>query len=72
LAYNRAQAIERDEASAATEEAIEPGAHLASPPCGRRRTAGFQIGVEPPEQRADTLLRGAVQIGEGVELMDQP
>ena len=66
------QAIERDEASAATEDAIEPGAHLAASPSGRRRTVGFQIGVEPPNQCADPLLRGAVQIGEGVELVNQP
>jgi hypothetical protein len=47
------QAIERDEASAATEDAIEPRTHLAALPSGRRRTVGFQIGVEPPNQCAE-------------------
>jgi hypothetical protein len=63
------QAIERDEAGAATEDAIEPSAHLAAPPRGWCHAIGLQISVEPPDQRADALLRGAVQIGEGVELM---
>ena len=66
------KAIERDEAGAAAEDAIEACAHLAAPPRGWRRTIRFEIGVELPDQRADTLLRSAVQIGEGVELMDQP
>ena len=66
------QTIERDEAGAATEDAIEPGTHLAAPLRGRRRTVGLQISVEPPDERADALLRDAVQIGEGVKLVDQP
>ena len=30
---------------------------------------GFQISIEPPDQRADTLLRDALLLGERVELM---
>ena len=28
--------------------------------------------IEPPDQAAQPLLRGAVLVGEGVELVDQP
>jgi hypothetical protein len=66
------QAIERNEAGAVAEDAIEARVHLTAPPQGRRRAIRFEIGVELPDQRTDALLRGAVQIGEGVELMDQP
>ena len=66
------QAIERNEAGAATEDAIEAGTHLAAASGGRRRAIGLQVGVKLPDQCADALLRDAVQIGEGVELMDQP
>ena len=54
------QAIEGDEAGAATEDAIEASAHLTASPCGGCRAVGLQIGVEPPNERADALLRGVV------------
>ena len=66
------QSIQRDEAGAAAEDAIEP--------CPQHQTAHFawigsinlEIGVEVPNQRPHLLLCGPLQIGEGVELMHQP
>jgi hypothetical protein len=40
--------------------------------CGRRRAIGLEVGIKPPDRRAYALLRVAVQIGEGVELVHQP
>ena len=65
------QAIECGKTSAATEDAIEAGAHLGAASDCRRRAIGLQIGIEPPDEPADALLCVAVQLGEGVELMHQ-
>ena len=68
----REQAIERDEAGAAAEDAVEAGTQFAAASRGRVGAIRLEISVEPPDQRAHALLRGAVQIGEGVELVHQP
>ena len=66
------QAIERDEAGASTEDALEAGTQFATAPCGGFRAIRLEVIVEPPDQRAHALLRGAVQIGERVEFVHQP
>lgn len=66
------QAIQGGEPGAAREDAIGTGSHLAAS-LGRRRGAErLEIGVEPPDQRADALLCGAMKGGERVEPMHQP
>jgi hypothetical protein len=67
----RQQAIQRDEAGAAAEDAVEAGAKLsAAAGCGVE-TVRFQIGIEPPDQRADTLLRDALIVVESIEFVYQ-
>ena len=66
------QAIERNEAGASTEDALEAGTQFATAPCGGFGAIRLEVIVEPPDQRAHALLRGAVQIGERVEFVDQP
>ena len=66
------QAIERDETCAAVKDTIEAGVHLAAASGGWGGAIGLEVGIEPPDQRADALLGGAVQIGESVELVHQP
>ena len=66
------QAVERGEAGAAAEDAVEPGAQL-----GLRRgvgigAVGLEVGVEPPDQAAHCCLGGAMLVGEGIKLMHQP
>ena len=66
------QAIERDEAGASTEDAVEAGPQFTAPPCRGFGAIRLEVIVEPPDQRAHAFLRGAVQIGERVEFVDQP
>jgi hypothetical protein len=54
------QAIERDEPCAAAKDAIEASAHLAAASGGWGGAIGLEVGIEPPDQRADALLGGAV------------
>lgn len=55
------QTVEGDEAGTSAEDPIEAGAQFATPPGGGVGTIGLEIGIEPPDQRADALLGGAVQ-----------
>ena len=66
------QAIQGDEASALAEDAMKAQPQGAAAFCGGRQAIFFQIGIEAPDQSADTLLGGAVLVGEGIELVDQP
>ncbi len=66
------QAVKSGEAGTAAEDTVEPSAQLAAPSGGRRGAIRLEIGVEPPDQRARALLGGAMQVGEGVEFVDQP
>ena len=66
------QAIERDEAGAPMEDAIEAGTQFATAPRGGFGAIHLEIMVEPPDQRPHALLRCAMQIGEGVQLVHQP
>ena len=68
----REQAIERDEAGASMEDAVETGTQCATAPRSGCRAIHLEIIIEPPDQCAHPLLRGAVQIGEGVQLVHQP
>ena len=68
----REQAIQRDEAGASMEDALEAGTQLATAPRGGVGAIRLEIIVEAPDQRAHALLSGAVQIGEGVQLVYQP
>ena len=66
------QAIQGDEAGALVEDAIKAQPQGAAAFCGGCQAICFQIGIEAPDQSADTLLGGAVLVGEGIELVDQP
>jgi hypothetical protein len=66
------QTIERDEAGASAEDALEPGKQFATALCGGFAAIRLEVSIEPPDQRADAFLRGTVQIGEHVEFVDQP
>ena len=66
------QAIERDEAGASAEDAVESGPQIAAPACGGFGAIRLEVIVEPPDQRAHAFLRGTVQIGERVEFVNQP
>ena len=68
----RQEAIKRDEAGVAAKDAIEAGAKLPATAGRGVEAVRFQISIEPPDQRADTLLRDALLLGERVELMNQP
>ena len=68
----REQAIERDEAGASMEDAVEACAQFATAPRGGGGAIRLEVVVEAPDQRARALLRRAMQIGEGVQLMHQP
>src|SRR2546423_7742711 len=68
----REQAVEGNEARAATEDATEADAKLTAAGWRWAGAVGFQVGVEVPDQRADMLLRGPLLIGESIELMHQP
>lgn len=68
----REQTIEGDEAGAAAKDAVEAGAKPAAATWRRVGAVSFQIGVEPPDRRTDTLLRDTLVIGESVELVHQP
>ena len=66
------QAIEGDEPGAAFEDPIEAGTQLAATARRRVKAVRFQVGVEIPDQRSDTLLADALLLGESVELIDKP
>src|SRR5712675_1182163 len=54
------------------EDALEAGTQLATAPRGGVGAIRLEIIVEAPDQHAHALLSGAVQIGEGVQLVYQP
>src|ERR1700686_1564623 len=64
------QAIERDEAGSALEDAVEPCPHLGLAAARRLTLVGEEVAVEPPDQGAQRLLGPAAVLGEGIELMD--
>ena len=66
------QAIERDEAGAPMEDAIEAGTQFAAAPRGGFGAIRLEVIVKPPDQRTHALLCGAMQIGEAVQLVHQP
>src|SRR6476619_1482523 len=66
------QAIEGGKSGTPVEDAVKTGEHLAAAPGSGRGAISLEIGVKPPDQVAHALLGGAVQIGEGVELVHQP
>ena len=65
------QTVEGDEAGLAREDAIEacPQSDLAL--LGRMKAIGFEIAIEPPDQRTGAALGVALLVGKGVELVDQ-
>ena len=65
------QAVEGNKAGCALEDPIEARPQGGLAPWRRILAVSFQIGIEPPDQRPDALLGGAVAVGEGVELVDQ-
>jgi hypothetical protein len=65
------QPIEHHEAGSSSEDAIETGAQFGPALCGRLLALGFEVGVEPPDQPAHSLLGGVLILGEGVEPVHQ-
>src|SRR5512146_1207288 len=68
----RQQAVERYEAGASVEDTVEAGTQFATASRSGSGAIRLEIIVEAPDQRAHALLRGAMQIGEGVQLVHQP
>ena len=66
------QAVQRDEAGAAKEDTVEPRAQGGSPARAWLEPVGLETGIEIPDQAAHPRLRGAMLVGEGVQLMHQP
>ena len=63
------QAVERGEAGFSLEDAVVAGFEGGPAARIRHGAIGFEIGVEPPDQRANLFLGGPCRFGEGVELM---
>lgn len=63
--------VEPGEPGWPSEDALEAGAQFASPSRRGVCAIGLEVGVEPPDQRAQVLLRRALRIGEGVEPVHQ-
>ena len=68
----RQQAVQRGEAGAAEEDAVEPGPQRASPALARVEPVSLEVGVEVPDQTTNPRLRGAMLVVERVQLMHQP
>ena len=66
------QAIERDEAGAPMEDAIEAGTQFAAAPRRGFGAIRLEVIVKPPDQRTHALPCGAMQIGDAVQLVHQP
>src|SRR5207253_6204273 len=65
------QAVERDEAGLALEDAVEPRPQCGLALFGGSATIGLEITVEVPDQLANGGLGGTVLVGEGIELVNQ-
>jgi hypothetical protein len=66
------QAVECGEAGASVEDAVEAGTQFATASRTGSGAIRLEIVVEAPDQRAHALLRGAMQIGECIQLVHQP
>ena len=66
------QPIQRDEAGAAAEDAIEPRTQRETAALPGVGPVCLEIGVEVPDQLAHVLLSGAMAIGESIQLVHQP
>src|SRR3984957_8268156 len=60
------QAVQRDEAGAAQEDAIKLFAQRDSPARAWLKPVSLEISVEVPDQTANPRLRGLMAVGEGV------
>lgn len=67
----RQQTVESDEAGAAREDAVEPGAKRRLALFARSAAVGLEFAVEPPDRGAQLLLGSAVLLGESVELVHE-
>ena len=65
------QAVEGDEAGLAREDAVEPRPQGGLALAGRMLAIGFEIAIEPPDQRAHSALGLTLLIGEGIELVNE-
>src|SRR5712691_8521792 len=65
------QAVEGDKAGAALEDTVEAGAQRRLAPRRWVGLVGLEVAIEPPDEAAHALLRGALEVGEGVELVDE-
>jgi HTH DNA binding domain len=52
-------------------DVVKPSTELIAPAWCRAGTVVFQIGIELPDQRADTLLGGTLLVGECLQLVHQ-
>jgi hypothetical protein len=68
----RQKVIQCDEAGAATEDAIESCSQRQTPVITGLDLVNLKTRVEVPDQFAHSLLSGAMQIRECVQLMHQP
>ena len=66
------QSIQRDEAGAAAEDAIEPGTQRQATALAGVGPVNPEIGIEAPDQPAHALLSGTLQICESIQLVHQP
>src|SRR3984885_2374907 len=66
------QAVQRDKAGAALEDAVEAGAQGPRPALAGGEPVSFEAGVEVPDQPTDQRLRGTMAVIEGVQLVYEP
>src|SRR5215212_6650829 len=67
----REQPVQDNEAGPPPKQAIKPRPQFGSAAPGWLSPVGFEVTVKPPDQRSLVLLRPALTIGEGVELVDE-
>src|SRR5712691_8007675 len=65
------QSIEGGKVGAPLEDTVEADAQLCPPPRRGIGFVGLEVAVKPPDERAQALLRRALKVGEGVELVDE-
>jgi len=66
------QAIEGGKADATPEDTVEACPQFAAAARRRLGATGFEVGVKPPDQATDKLLRRAVRVGERLQFVHQP
>jgi len=65
------QTVKGDEACAPLKDAIEARSHFTASTPRRREPVVLQVGIEPPDQPADTLLCDTLLVSERLQLVHQ-